>query len=381
MKQEEKTFDRVFLLNGARFKKLNAACHRAVAISKLFKQYANKIEIFGFSDDGNECGTLYGFDFYTFKYPSNNKEWANYCFSTSFYRPLLEKLTSEDLLIINNSIPSFVVKKIIRFCKKKNVRFILDVDEWYAYKIEGLIKSFFKNISTWYHMNVLCKKEFNYIVSTTFLKKHCNKSENVFVFPALVTEKIATIDNTTIPFDKRTITLFFGGFFSKKEQKESFDGIFEAIDEINAIQNDIVFKMIIAGQTGNDTNYVSFLGPLPYNECISKLIESNFSIIPRSKTRTNEAGFPTKLSESFLYGVPCISTDTSDIKKYIIEGINGFVIKDNTKESYLDVFKKILNQHLLFCDFKKEVKRNVKQNNYLVIDHFVDDFKVFVRNI
>ena len=40
------------------------------------------------------------------------------------------------------------------------------------------------------------------------------------------------------------------------------------------------------------------------------------------------AGFPTKVSESISLGIPVITNNTSDLKKYICNGVNGYMIEN-----------------------------------------------------
>lgn len=380
---KEKTYNKVYILGGMRFSTKNAACHRALGLAKLFSEYVRETVLFGFSDEGHEEGAIDGFKYYTLKYPQSKKEWIDYCFSINYYSRILSQLASSDILVVNSTIPSFITRKLISICAKKNVCLVLDVDEWYSYRFESFLRSIIKNLSTWYQMHVVCKKRLNFIVSSSFLEKHCKNSNSTFVYPAIVTDKIALEKKQeTNSFSSNIVNLFFGGLFGKKEKKESLDALIEAVGSINSSQTNITFKLNIVGANGEDTDYISYFGKLPYTDCIKHLVESTFTVIPRNKTRTNEAGFPTKLSESFLYGIPCISTNTSDIKKYIIDGVNGFVIENNSKEEYLTVFNRIIEGLLEKGDiYIKCLRDNVLKNNKLVVDSFKESFDVFVRNV
>lgn len=60
--------------------------------------------------------------------------------------------------------------------------------------------------------------------------------------------------------------------------------------------------------------------------------EHEFSIFMRPHRRSSEAGFPTKLAESFAAGTPVIVNDTGDISCYLKNEENGFLVKNDVME-------------------------------------------------
>ena len=73
-------------------------------------------------------------------------------------------------------------------------------------------------------------------------------------------------------------------------------------------------------------NTVLFFGPMANKKVQEHIQQSDFTILFRDDKTSNNAGFPTKISESISLGVPPITNITSDIGYYIQDGVNGVVV-------------------------------------------------------
>ena len=63
----------------------------------------------------------------------------------------------------------------------------------------------------------------------------------------------------------------------------------------------------------------------------------------RNSSIESNAGFPSKVSESLSLFVPVITNDTGDLKKYIINGKNGFIIDIFNSDVATEQLNKIIN--------------------------------------
>jgi glycosyltransferase involved in cell wall biosynthesis len=79
------------------------------------------------------------------------------------------------------------------------------------------------------------------------------------------------------------------------------------------------------------------MGRLSHSETIRYVLGCNCYIFIRRSDKRNNAGFPTKFAESFTCGVPIITTDVSDVGKYINKSGRGALLKDMTTESISDI--------------------------------------------
>ena len=62
------------------------------------------------------------------------------------------------------------------------------------------------------------------------------------------------------------------------------------------------------------------------------------------------AGFPTKISESISFGVPVITTVTSDLEDYVFDNENGYFldyeISDQTVNNFIEILENRKNLNI-----------------------------------
>jgi len=365
------------IIGGMRFKDINACTHRMIGIAKLFKPHCENVFLLGVGDQ-KENGIFDSFDYETTKYPSGSFAFFKFTFSAREYIKFLKSKKSLKYVVVNGSVPSIPTIKIARYCRKNDIKFIFDIGEWYSnsyHFIKGLIKGLDVKIK----MKTICKKYNDYIVASTYLADHCGREKNVLILPTIVTSYLPNKSKSEKVYSG-VINLSFIGMLEKRNLKEDLHPLIEAIAGFNN-NHQTKFVLNVIGTDGDDQTYVKYFGRKKYTECINYLIDSDFSLIPRSKTRKNESGFPTKLSESFAYGVPVIATDTSDIKKYIIDGENGYLLSFNTKQCFYECFQTIESELKKDNNFLNYLSSSTKANNRLVINKFKENFKNFFSNI
>ncbi|MBQ8320987.1 MAG: glycosyltransferase [Clostridia bacterium] len=83
-------------------------------------------------------------------------------------------------------------------------------------------------------------------------------------------------------------------------------------------------------------NYVVCHGRQKQDEIPAKLNECHFTVLIRKPTRRANAGFSTKMVESFAAGIPFIANITGDIGTYLKDGENGIVVADESVEACRD---------------------------------------------
>ena len=88
---------------------------------------------------------------------------------------------------------------------------------------------------------------------------------------------------------------------------------------------------------------ITFFGRLSHKESLEYVKRADYSLIIRDDNRLTKAGFPTKFTESISCGTAVISTDNSDLKKYIVNGNNGYIV---SKESFTSDINYILDRNL-----------------------------------
>lgn len=97
-------------------------------------------------------------------------------------------------------------------------------------------------------------------------------------------------------------------------------------------------------------NSIDTLGVLKREKALKVLSECDFTILYRSDSELYaKAGFPTKVTESLMSGIPVITNLTSDLYRYINDSQTGYVIDSNNSikrcfEKAIEVSSEKLNE-------------------------------------
>jgi glycosyltransferase involved in cell wall biosynthesis len=127
----------------------------------------------------------------------------------------------------------------------------------------------------------------------------------------------------------------------------------------------------------NISNNIIFLGKLKHKILIKHLINSSFLVFFRKDNSISNFGFPSRIPESLSYGTPVITNNYSDIKNYIINGKNGFILENNltTISSFLESLKNIQPEEInRIYNFTIDV-------NPFLIDNYVVNLKIFMNSL
>lgn len=74
---------------------------------------------------------------------------------------------------------------------------------------------------------------------------------------------------------------------------------------------------------------------------IPRLINGcHFTVLIRNPSRRTNAGFSTKMVESFAAGVPVMANLTGDIGSFLKDGVNGIVVRDESLDACMEAIKK-----------------------------------------
>lgn len=364
------------VVGGMRFQNINACTHRMSEIAQLFRPYCNQVFLLGVGDD-EETGIYDGFEYETILYPKTAFQWCCFTVSSKKYISFIKLHPTIKYVVVNGSVPSFATIKIANYCKKHCIDFIFDIGEWYTSEYK-LLKKIIKDFDTFVKMHRICKKYKNYIVASSYLANHCGyKNKNVLILPTIVNKKLPVEEKK---HTNGLITLSFVGTLQKNNLKENLTPLINAIESFNEAHK-LKFLLNIVGSDGISSEMVIYHGKKEYSECVNFVAKSDFTVIPRSRTRKNQSGFPTKLSESFLYDVPVISTDTSDIKYYVVDGQTGFIIPSNSKDDFIDCFVKIEKALLADNNYLIKMSNLIREKNLLKIESFEKEFKLFINTI
>ncbi len=325
----------------------NAAAQRVTANGKAFRFLGYEIFFVGLSRKENPNGTIRnfeGFEYVNFPYPKNLFNWIDYLFTIKQFKPYLKKLPD---LIIAYNYPAIALEKLRVWGLKNNIPIVADCTEWYEAK-GNIIFRLVKGLDTKLRMTRVHPKLNGMIAISDYLFHYYNgKMRNVVNIPPLVDLEMTkwSIDNTDFRSNKNEqVRIIYAGS-PGSGGKDRLDIIFKILSQIKeeGILNFYFFvigmskeQYLMAFKTllpDNLAENIVFQGRLKHTDTLNEIKKADFNLFLRDDNLTNMAGFPTKFVESVSCGTPVLTNSSSNIKNYIIDGRNGFLIDDKTDQS------------------------------------------------
>ena len=306
--------------------------------------------------------------------PGSAYEWFSDMFSpcrVSF----IKKCVNVKAVFAYNQIASQMM--ILRsYCSSHKIDFIPDVTEWYEVEGRGLLINVVKSIDVFLRMKVILPRTRKMICTSTFLMNTFKRENSVI---ALIPSESDIYESKWQQLDKYTKnpipTFVYAGNPGKGFEKERLDWIIYAIDALNEEGIRCCARIVgidsnheaIKSIDPNKLKHMKFYGRVSHLDLLQIVAQSEFFVIPREQRLINQAGFPTKLAESFACGVPVVSTPTSDISMYITSPTWGYVSKDCSYES---LFESMKMAALSFDSLSEKNHEHIKNNTPLYYKHF-----------
>ncbi len=387
----------------------NAAGKRVYANGKILKELGYKVIFIGMSKELDKFTLLKntqneydGFTYYNFSYPTRSIDWINY--KTTFYsliKFLIESKIIDDLsLVIYYGSPTLSLfnTKLISFCRKKDIKVVADCVDWLTTKTNNLLFDFVKWADNTYQKSYANKKTDGVITISKYLSNYYSKKGcKTVVIPPLSPINYEFTESARVNQDVKIIT-YAGIPFRKGEQvkdcnflKDRIDKTIKLLYEVKKEGYQFIFNVF--GFTKEEylqaipeqkqyldelEGIVVFHGLKPNSEVIESIINSQFTILIRDANRDTTAGFPTKVSESLSCGTPVITTKTSDLVDYIIEGKNGFFLNIDDEEINIKKIKHILNKEI---EEINKIKEYCNENNVFYFNKFEMKLEKFLKKL
>lgn len=355
---------KILYIGGFELPDKNAAAQRVVANSKALEKLGYEILFLGITKNKRniEYQFFENFKYLEIEYPQNLFQWLKYLSGIEETIKIIEKNEKIEGVICYN-YPAIALYRLEKYCRKKNIKIFADVTEWY--QGEGnLIKKIIKNIDSYLRMVKIHPKLDGLIVISKYLENfYKNKLKTIYIPPLVDLCDKKWHSNTNIKILEDKLVLIYAG--NPGKIKDKIDKVVSAVERINS--DKIILKIIGLTKEEFKSTYskdfkdlnsnIIFLGRISHEKVLKLLKEADFSIFFRERNRVTMAGFPTKFVESMSAKVPVITTKTSDLEDYLLEGKNGFWLKDNIE----DTLKEILNNK--FSDLKS-MKENIKVEEF-----------------
>lgn len=321
-------------------------------------------EVYGLSEcPKNECDKVEDTDFLKYVYMKSfhgkgkvrGAGWiADQFLGIHTYNEIIRalKFISPDIIILYE-LNSIVVEERIRaYCKKHNIRLIIEVTEWMEVEnrkeiaTRGIVWQ--KDIQKRY----IDKRCGNIIAISEFLYEHYrNQGCNVIKLPPLVYD---FADKDQIFRDRdvvklHQVKLVFAG---TTDFKDYLEPMLKAIRKINNNEIKIIFDVVGPSpdaiesmlECSSPTQYgINCYGRLSHENTLSIVRKADFSVLMRENKRYAKAGVSTKFVEAMSLAVPSICTAVGGTDAFVSDGVDGILIKDNSVHEVLDKLVQIVN--------------------------------------
>lgn len=349
----------------------NAAGKRVAANANLFRNLGYKVTIVDTQQSSGSSIKLSnekevdGFKCYSLPYPKGTSGWLKFRNTYDIVRNLIESREYKHkvfaVVLYGSPVLSVFNLFLTLYCKKNNIKVIVDCVDWLSVKTKSIFFDTIKFIDdymqkVWFNAmadGVICISEYlsNY---------YQNKGKVTVVVPPLNSKE--TIDIYEPLLDDIATFIYAGRPFRNDMKKDDSSSLKDRIDLVLNIFSDLKskgyqFKLNILGFSSEEltqcmpccskwlkelADNVSFHGHVSNDVVVNLLKKSHFSILLRDNKRDSVAGFPTKVAESIYSGTPVLVTDLGDLNKYIESGVHGYLLPITDYEAQLSVVENVL---------------------------------------
>ncbi|PCI05308.1 MAG: group 1 glycosyl transferase [Hyphomicrobiales bacterium] len=222
--------------------------------------------------------------------------------------------------------------------RKRKIPVIFDAVEWYTAEnaLNLALSPYLWNIE--FSMRLLNKRLDGIIAISSFLENYYKESGmNVVRVPPLL-----DINAITPGLQRKEDGRLKIAYTGSPGTKDNLDEMICAIMRIDPVGERIAIDI-----AGLDKGQVLSLpgvaslgmkklpesvrahGYVPHDQALELVRNADFSMFLRRRNRVSTAGFPTKFVESFAVGTPVISTITSDLGQYLLDGQTGVICNED----------------------------------------------------
>lgn len=285
-------------------------------------------------------------------------------------------------------------RRLLAICKREEIKLIADVVDWLPPNGNNLMFNLVKKFDTYLEKAIYNKKSDGIIAISSYLSNYyAQYGNNTIIIPPIVSKYKKNISrNSCIRVVYAGMPFRFGKRVrSVAEVKDRLDlairGIASVINRGGAVCFDIygITKEQYLLAYPDDAYIIEAANAKIkfHGEKSMKVVQeavncADYTILLRDQNRATMAGFPTKVAESISCGTPVITTKTSDLEKYILNGKTGFFIDISIEEKIGDDLLRIFNQSRENLLAMKEYCFESKQ---FCFDNFKDKIRNFIAEL
>lgn len=382
----------ILYIGGFELPDKNAAAQRVIANAKAFNKLGYDTFFVGLSNDPtsiNNVNEFEGFKYVNLEYPKTNIQWLTYLCSIKSIKTYLDK--SPDFIVAYN-YPAIALDRVRRYGKRKKIPVFADSTEWYEAQ-GNLLFRLIKDFDTKLRMKKIQPKLDGMIAISQYLYQFYKKQMgNVVMIPPLVDLNMSKWDEKSVDRsinNDNLLKIVYAGS-PGIGNKDRLDLILNVLSRIKS-KGINKFYFTIIGITENQflssfntsipdnlTNNVVFKGRLSHVDTLNEVKNAHYYLFLRDNNLVNNAGFPTKFAESISCGTPVLTNLSSNIKDYLIEGQNGFIMDVSTDTSLEKSFIKAMSLPLRDILAMKKYCSSSKAFHY---ENYIPTFQLLFNKI
>lgn len=307
----------------------------------------------------------------------------------------IEKTKGKPKMIVRYGSPGLALFDwyLYKYASKENIIIVTDVVDWLQVDSTKPFFRLLKGIDTFLEKAIFNKFGDGLIAISSYLYNYYDKSYKYkIIIPPLVghyekksvQNKIPQIVYAGIPFRKGQQVR------DTRVIKDRLDVIVKSFCALAA--KGIVYNLHIIGISKEEyliafpehkgllegVKEIKFHGKLTMQKTHQMILEMDYSILLREKSRATKAGFPTKIVESMSLGVPVITTNTGDLAKYISSGVNGYIVDMEDLEKLNAQIMTIISTDNELID---QMKQRIVDEKMFLVDNYEEQVKKFVDTL
>lgn len=267
------------------------------------------------------------------------------------YEQVLDYILSNnkiDLIISRSMVDRF--NRVLKLSKQYHIPLILESCEKYHYsnwKFGILNPRFWQFQLNW---RFQYKKVDGVIAISRYIKDFYEKNNiHTYLLPAV--KNINELQLINLISDDRVKLLFFG---SLGNGKDLIKPIISTLIENTYLSSKIdvhlygpsekqVKKLFIKKIDLSRNSFIHIHNRINSSEFEQELIGYDYGLLLRPNRISSVAGFPTKLVDYLSFGIPVITNAIGDIKNYVVNGKNGFIMNSLNREAIESILISLIN--------------------------------------
>jgi len=331
-----------------------ASANRVVSNGKLFQKLGYKVAYLGIQKQSEFSGIQVleaERSMYVEAYPKGVKQWFLHMCSVQNIMRLIHQQGDVCMVILYN-VPYILLKRVKHALRKTDIHVVYDCTEWTGVTDGSKIKKIVKRIDEYFIRTKIADTADGMLVISKRMEQAYGDKKPLLRIPPLIDIK-DEIWHQELEKENKAFEFCFAGILDGN--KESLDVIVEAFGKLR--EEDVVLRIIGVTEKEfcdfypngrklleNSREKIYFMGRLSHRETIRYVKHCDCYIFIRQDDIRNNAGFPTKFSESYSCCMPIIATDISDIKWYMTKRTRGSVLSASSVEAVAEAMQKEVKQ-------------------------------------